>query len=120
LLTDIGFDQFNVGGTELLNDSPPPATGNNFCMGAWKRIGGRAYAVVHPFFIFDGSGKKPVGIAIERSYLTVDRDGDTFAGTWNQDNYDFSGNVLPGTHFEGTTSGTRIAPGLPFPFPFAH
>lgn len=118
LLTDIGFNQFSVGGTELLNDSPPPATGNNICMGAWKRIGARTYTVVHPFFVFDDSGKKPIAISIERTHLTVSRDGNTFAGRWHQDNYDFSGNVLPGTHFEGTTSGTRISPGLPFPFPF--
>jgi hypothetical protein len=117
LVVDIGFTQYNAGGTELSNDTGPSGGGNNFCMGAWKRIGRRTYEQVHTFFVFDTSGRA-VAIAIERSCFTVSRDGNTFAGTWNQDNYDFSGNVLPGTHFEGTLTATRIAPGLPFPFPF--
>jgi hypothetical protein len=117
-LNDVGFAQFNAGGTELLNDSPVPDGGNNFCMGAWKKIGRRRYALVHPFLLFDASGKKPIGVSIERSELIVSRDGNTFTGTWNQDNYDFVGNVIPNTHFAGTITGTRIAPDLPFPFPF--
>jgi hypothetical protein len=118
VLNDVGFQQFNAGGTELVNDVGALDSGTNFCMGAWKRIGTRTYELVHTFFIFDSSGKKAIAISIERSCFTVSRDGNTFAGTWNQDNYDFSGNVLPGTHFEGTLTATRIAPGLPFPFPF--
>jgi hypothetical protein len=117
-LNDVGFDQFSAGGTELLNDSPVPDGGNNFCMGAWKQIGALRYALVHPFLLFDGSGKKPIGVSIERSHITVSRDGNSFKGKWLQDNYDFSGNIVPGTHFEGTITGTRIAPGLSFPFPF--
>jgi hypothetical protein len=117
-LNDVGFAQFNAGGTELLNDSPVPDGGNNFCMGAWKKIGRRRYSLVHPFLLFDASGKRPIGVSIERSELIVSRDGNTFTGTWNQDNYDFVGNIIPNTHFEGTITGTRIAPDLPFPFPF--
>ena len=117
VVVDIGFGQYNAGGTELSNDTGPSGGGNNFCMGAWKRIGRRTYEQVHTFFVFDTSGRA-VAIAIERSSFTVSRDGNSFEGTWHQDNYDFSGNVLPGTHSEGTLSGTRIAPGLPFPFPF--
>jgi hypothetical protein len=117
VVVDIGFAQYNAGGTELTNDTGPSGGGNNFCMGVWKRIGRRTYEQVHTFFVFDTSGRA-IAIAIERSCFTVSRDGNTFAGKWNQDNYDFSGNVLPGTHFEGTLAATRIAPGLPFPFPF--
>ena len=117
-LNDVGFDQFNAGGTELLNDSPVPDGGNNFCMGAWKKIGQRKYSLVHPFLLFDDSGKKPIGVSIERSELTVSRDGNTFTGTWHQDNYDFAGNVQSGSHVQGTIIGTRIAPDLTFPFPF--
>ena len=118
VLNDVGFEQFNAGGTELLNDSPPPAGGNNFCMGAWKRVGPRSYAMVHPFFLFDASGKKPIAVVVLEQRMTVARNGNTFTGTWNQDNYDFSGNLIPGNHFDGPVTGTRIAPGLPFPFPF--
>ena len=117
VLNDVGFQQFNAGGTELVNDVGALDAGTNFCLGAWKRVRGRTYELVHTFIIFDSSGKKAIAIAIEESRLIVARDGNTFRGTWTQDNYDLSGNLLPGTHFEGTIIGTRIAPGLPFPFP---
>jgi hypothetical protein len=71
----------------------------------------RTYDLLHTFFVFDSSGKKAIAVAIEQSRLIVARDGNTFRGTWTQDNYDFSGNVLPGAHFEGAIIGTRIAPG---------
>lgn len=118
VLNDIGFRQFNGGGTELLNDSGVPGGGNNFCMGAWKRVGVRAYDLVHMFFVFDGA--QPTGIAIEKSHIIVSRDGNTFRGEWTQDNYDFSGNVVPGFHSEGTVTGARIVPGIqsPVSFPF--
>jgi hypothetical protein len=118
VLNDVGFAQFNGGGTELLNDTAPPNWGSNFCMGAWKRVGARSYDLVHTFFVFDSPAQKPTAIGIERSHLIVGADGNTFTGTWTQDNYDFSGNVLAGFHVDGTIIGTRIAPGLQFPFPF--
>jgi hypothetical protein len=117
-LNDVGFAQFNAGGTELLNDSGALDSGNNFCIGAWQRAGARAYDLVHTFFVFDGSGKKVMYIAIEESHLIVARDGNTFRGKWTQDNYDLSGNLVSGFHAGGTIAGTRIAPGLRFPFPF--
>ena len=116
VLFDIGFRQFNAGGTELLNDSFVPDGGNNFCMGSWRRVGRRTYEVVHPYFLFSGS--QPTGIAIERAHIIVAPDGNTFSGTWSSDNYDFAGNLVSGTHSQGTLSATRIVAGLPFPFPF--
>jgi hypothetical protein len=118
VVVDVGFAQFNAGGTELLNDTVAPAGGNNFCIGAWKSVGALTYDLLHTAFVFDSSGKKPIAIGIELSRIIVARDGNTFSGKWTQDNYDFSGNLLPGGHFDGTMSGTRIAPGLRFPFPF--
>ena len=115
MLNDIGFAQFNAGGTELLNDVGAFNAGNNFCMGAWKKVGPRSYDLVHTFFVFDGTNA--VGVSIETSHLIVSRDGNRFNGTWTQDNYDLSGNLTPGTHFDGTITGTRIAPGLEYPFP---
>jgi hypothetical protein len=118
VLNDVGFQQFNAGGTELVNDVGALDAGTNFCLGAWKRVRGRTYELVHTFFIFDSSGKKAIAISIEKQRMTVARDGNTFRGKWTQDNYDFSGNLLPGNHFDGTVTAARIAPGLPFPFPF--
>jgi hypothetical protein len=118
MLNDVGFGHFNAGGTELVNDVGALDAGNNFCIGAWKRVGVRTYDVVHPFFLFDNSGKKAIAISIEREHITVARDGNTLEGRWTQDNYDLLGKVIPNTHVDGTFIGVRIAPGLPFPFPF--
>ena len=118
VLNDIGFAQFSAGGTELLNDVGAFNAGTNFCMGAWKRVGRRSYDLIHTFYIFDESNaKNAIGVSIEKSHLTVSRNGNTFTGTWTQDNYDLSGNLIGGTHFDGTIRGTRIAPGLEYPFP---
>ena len=114
-LNDVGFGQFSAGGTELVNDVGAFNAGNNFCMGAWKQVGRRSYDVVHPFFIFDGTNA--VGICIVKYHLIVSRDGKRFHGIWTQDNYDLYGNLAPGTHYDGTITGTRIAPGLEYPFP---
>jgi hypothetical protein len=115
VLNDLGFAQFSAGGTELLNDVGAFDGGNNFCVGAWQRVGLWSYDLVHTFYVFDG--KKAIGVSIERSHLIVSRDGNRFRGAWTQDNYDLSGNLIPGFHFDGTIRGTRIAPGLEYPFP---
>jgi hypothetical protein len=114
-LNDIGFAQFNAGGTELLNDVGAFNAGTNFCMGAWKKTGPRSYDLVHTFFVLDGLNA--IGVSIEKSHLTVSRDGNRFKGIWTQDNYDLSGKLIPGFHFDGTITGTRIAPGADYPFP---
>jgi hypothetical protein len=115
LLNDVGFQQFSAGGTELVNDVGAFNAGTNFCVGAWKKVGPRSYDLVHPFFLF--SGTNAIGVSIEKAHLIVSRDGNRFRGTWTQDNYDLSGNLMPGFHFDGTIMGTRIAPGLEYPFP---
>jgi hypothetical protein len=118
VLNDIGLAQFNAGGTELLNDVGAFNAGTNFCVGAWKKVGPRSYDLVHTFYIFDENNAKiAIGVSIETSHLVVSRDGNRFTGKWTQDNYDLSGVLMPGTHFKGTISGTRIAPGPEYPFP---
>jgi hypothetical protein len=62
-LNDIGFAQFNAGGTELLNDVGAFNAGTNFCMGAWKKTGPRSYDLVHTFFVLDGLNA--IGVSIE-------------------------------------------------------
>ena len=84
-------------------------------MGAWEKVGPRSYDLVHTFFVLDGTNA--IGVSIEKSHITVSRYGKRFNGIWTQDNYDLSGNLTPGFHFEGTITGTRIAPGLEYPFP---
>jgi len=114
-LNDVGFEQFSAGGTELVNDVGAFNAGNNFCIGAWKQVGPRSYDLVHPFFLFDGNNA--IGVSIESAHFLVSQDGNRFMGTWTQDNYDLSGTLIPGNHFDGTMVGTRIAPDLEYPFP---
>ena len=118
VLNDIGLAQFSAGGTELLNDVGAFNAGNNFCIGAWKKVGPRSYDLVHPFYIFDATTERlPSAFPLKNHISLVSRDGNRFTGKWTQDNYDLSGKLIPGTHFEGTISGTRIAPGPDYPFP---
>jgi hypothetical protein len=114
-LNDVGFEQFSDGGTDLVNDVGAFNAGNNFCIGAWKQVGRRSYDLVHPFFLFEGANA--IGVSIFKAHFLVSRDGNTFTATWTQDNYDLSGKLIPATHFDGTMNGTRIAPGLEYPFP---
>jgi hypothetical protein len=72
---------------------------------------------VHEFFIFDENNPKRPSEFPLKSHLTVSRDGNRFPGTWTQDAYDLYGSLMPGTHFDGTISGTRINPGPDYPFP---
>ena len=77
-LNDVGFEQFSVGGTELVNDPGAFNAGNNFCIGAWKQVRPRSYGLVHPFFIFEGMNT--IGISIEKAHFLVSRDGNRFTG----------------------------------------
>jgi hypothetical protein len=114
---DVGFEQWHSDGTEILNDTPPPASGN-VCLGTWEKIGPRTYSLVHPAFNFDAAGTTVVSIFIEREQVTVSLDGNDFTGTFTWDSYDFSGQPLAGSHLAGTLTGKRIQVNAPFPFPF--
>jgi hypothetical protein len=117
MTVDVGFEQWHSDGTEILNDTPPPASGN-VCLGAWEKTGPRTYSLVHPAFNFNSAGTAVVSIFIEREQVTVTPDGNSFTGTFTWDSYDFAGHPLPGTHLAGTVAGKRIKVGAPFPFPF--
>ena len=114
---DVGFEHWHSDGTEMLNDTPPPASGN-VCLGTWEKTGPRTYSLVHPAFNFDSTGTIVVSIFIERVQAVIAPDGNSFTGTFTWDSYDFSGNPLPGTHLAGAVTGQRIKVSAPFPFPF--
>ena len=101
---DEGFDQWNTGGTEILNDTPPPATGN-VCLGVWTQTGGFSYKLKHPSWTFDASGNLN-GTVIIREQPVVAPNGNSFQGPFTLDAYDLSGNFL--WHADGTITGRRI------------
>jgi hypothetical protein len=117
VVVDVGFDQFHPDGTEISVDSPVPSFGN-ICSGVWEKTGRRHYSEVHPSFNWDVSSGKVVSIFIQRVEISVNRDGKSFSGTFTWDSYDFSGNLLPASHSEGSVIGERITVKGPFPFPF--
>jgi len=86
---DQGYAQWHSDGTELMNSSRDPATGN-FCMGVWVSSGPRTYRLNHVALSWDNTGKfctppagSPscfVGPANIREQVTVDPHGDTYTG----------------------------------------
>jgi hypothetical protein len=103
-VVDQGFDQWNIGGTEILNDTPPPATGN-VCLGVWVQTGRFTYKLKHPSWTFDNGGNLN-GTVIIREQPILDPRGNTFEASFTLDVYDLSGNLLE--HAAGTITGQRI------------
>jgi hypothetical protein len=102
---DFGFQQWHSDGTEILNSGArPPATGN-FCLGVWKKVGRSRYRLNHFALSSDGNGNL-IGPANIREEVVVDRDGDSYSGSFTIDQYDQSGNKL--VHITGRVTGTRI------------
>jgi hypothetical protein len=101
---DQGFDQWNLGGTEILNDTPPPATGN-VCLGVWAQIGQLSYKLNHPSWTFDSAGNLN-GTVVIREQVVLDPRGNNFAGAFTYYVYDLNGNLLD--RVNGKITGTRI------------
>jgi hypothetical protein len=103
-VVDQGFDQWNSDGTEILNDTPPPSTGN-VCLGVYVRSGPQTFKLKHPSWTFDGAGNLN-GTAIIREQVTVAPGGNTYRGTFTVDVYNLAGNHI--LHLEGTLAAQRI------------
>lgn len=103
---DVGFDVWHSDGTELLNDTPPPATGN-VCVGVWTQTGPVTYKLKHPSWTFDSNGNL-TGTAVIRENVTLSPGGNKFTGTYTISYYDTSGN--PTGSFNGLVQATRITP----------
>ena len=101
---DQGFDAWTSDGLEILNDTPPPASGN-VCLGTWVAIGPNTYLLKHPSWTFDAAGNL-TGTAIIRETVTVQPDKNSFKGTFTIDILNLGGTVIQ--HFAGTVSATRI------------
>lgn len=116
----VGFDSKHSDGTEFAYDSLSALSGP-YCPGVWEKTGRRTYATVHPAYNYDANGN-PNGIFIERVHLTLSEDGNSYAGTFTWDCYDFNGNLQTSgplaCSIAGTVIATRITVDGPFPFPF--
>jgi len=108
-VVDQGFDVWHSDGTELLNDNPPPSTGN-VCVGVWIQTDRNSYRLYHPSWNFDSKGNV-IGTVVIRESVNVDAmTGDTLTGTYTIDTFDNYGNPVANGSFSGTLKGTRIVP----------
>lgn len=103
-VVDEGFDQWNSDGTEILNDDPPPQTGN-VCLGVFVKSALSTYKLKHPSWTYDANGNL-TGTAIIRELVMMGPGGNTYKGTFTIDLFDLDGNHL--TQFGGTISAERI------------
>lgn len=88
----MGFAQWHSDGTEILNSSRPPATGN-FCLGVWEKTGPSRFKLNHFALSSDLNGNM-IGPANIRESVTLGPQSITYAGTFSIDQYDTSGNLL--------------------------
>lgn len=110
-VTDAGFDVWHSDGTQLLNDNPPPVTGN-VCVGVWTQTGPLTYELKHPSWAFDpDTNTTLIGIAYILEKVTLDPSGDKYTGTATIEGYDLDGNHV--VHLESSVSGDRIKSDFP-------
>jgi hypothetical protein len=107
---DDGYATWHSDGTEIMNSGRAPITGN-FCMGVWKLTRRSIYKLNHFELSWDSTGTNLIGPANIREEVVLDRDGDSYVGTFTIDQFDVSGNTL--AHIAGQVSGRRITVNTP-------
>jgi hypothetical protein len=107
-VVDEGYDVYHSDGTEILNDTVPPATGN-VCLGVYEKSGARSLKLTHPSWIFDATNTTVIGRAIILENVTLDKGGRTFSGTFTVQLRDLFGNPL-GPDITGQLHGDRVTP----------
>lgn len=101
---DNGFAQWHSDGTEIMNSSKAPVTGD-FCLGVWQKNGPSSYRLNHFALGFDSSSNLIGPVQIQES-VTVDHKADQYSGTFTIDQYDPMGN--PQGHVAGNVTATRV------------
>jgi hypothetical protein len=102
---DDGYTTWHADGTEILNSSRPPISGN-FCMGVWKRTGRSTYKLNHFAMEWDPSGTHFIGPINLKEEVILDRSHNSYAGTFTVDQYDTNGNIIG--HGAGNVTAQRI------------
>lgn len=101
---DNGFAQWHDDGTEIMNSSRDPATGN-FCLGVWQKSGPFSYELNHYALSWDPSGNF-IGPAQIREDIVLNHRANQYEGTFTLDQYSPSGTLL--VHIAGTITAKRI------------
>ncbi len=103
---DFGYAQWHDDGTEILNSSRPPATGN-FCLGVWKKASEPSRYRLNHFALSSDLSGNMIGPANIREDVTLGREGNTYGGRFTIDQFDLAGNLL--VHVSGLVTATRIS-----------
>lgn len=105
---DNALSAWHADGNEETLSSRPPATGD-VCLGTWRQIGERQFALNHFGIAFDPAvdPNTPLGFANIRQNIILSRDGKTFTGYFRIDQYDAKGDLL--VEIKGNLVGTRIS-----------
>jgi hypothetical protein len=103
---DAGYAQWHSDGTEIMNSGGRSPLTGDFCLGVWKQVGARSYKLNHFAAAWDATGSNLVGPAQIQEQVTLDHDGDQFAGSFTIDQYTEAGNLV--AHVQGVITGTRI------------
>ncbi len=96
--------QWHGDGTEIMNSTRAPATGN-ICMGVWHKTGKLTYELNHFTLAFDANGNFTGPGQIQET-ITLDKKSDQYSGTYKIDEFDPAGN--PVAELKGQVSATRI------------
>lgn len=105
---DFGYQQWHGDGTEILNSGKRSPASENFCLGVWKKAGHNTYKLNHYALSYDPATGLMNAMVNIHEYVTLNRDGDSFSGTFTVDVYTPQGVVIPPAHVEGTITGGRV------------
>lgn len=108
LVIDDGFATWHEDGTELMNSGRAPQS-SSFCMGVWKRVRPATFSLNHFALSWTDDGEHFIGPANIRETVTVDKRGNSYAGTFTITQYDKDGKTPLGG-VSGTVKATRINP----------
>jgi hypothetical protein len=103
---DFGYVTWHSDGTELMNSSRPPKSGD-FCMGVWKLTGPRSYRLHHVTLGWDPTGSYYEGPGDILEDVTLSRSGNAYTGTFVIDQYAPDG-ITVIIELKGTIAASRI------------
>lgn len=106
---DNGFAQWHSDGTEIMNSSKAPVTGN-FCLGVFQKSGPSRYQLNHFALGFDSSSNFIGPVQIQES-VTVNKKSNQYTGSFTIDQFDPMGNPLG--HVAGNVAATRVTVDTP-------
>jgi hypothetical protein len=107
---DHAIEQFSSDGNELISSSGFSPASENKCYGIWRSSRTGEITLTHigfDFFVDTGMFK---GTVRTLARFSLDRRGETFEGTFEQDEVDPQGNVIANTFSRGMIKGRRFKP----------